>query len=87
MLHKIRWDQPPRFQHLTTTYSGFRVDGTTPTRLLDGGTSKPPFGDCAIYSEPAVTGTARSSSDLLSKEEVVSFVPVARYFARHAGNM
>ena len=33
-------------------YSGFRVDDTNPQkRLLDDGPSKPPLGDCAIYSE------------------------------------
>ena len=37
------------------TYSGFRVDGTGTQRcLLYGDPHKPPFGECAIYSETTV---------------------------------
>ena len=60
-------------------YSGFRVDGTsTPICLLDGGPYKPPFGDCAIYSQSTIKNkqskhqcrwsggrTSRSSSPVL----------------------
>ena len=35
-------------------YSAFRVDGTNSYMWLDGGSYKPPLGDCAIYSEPTI---------------------------------
>ena len=34
--------------------SGFRVDGTNPKMSLHGDLYKPPFGDCAIYSQSTV---------------------------------
>ena len=43
----------PRKQASQLHYSGFRVDGTGTQRCpSDRGPYRPPFGDCAIYSEP-----------------------------------
>ena len=52
------------FQCLFFHYSGFRVDATQPPRcVLYRGPSKPPFGDCAIYSETTVVGQNPENRD------------------------
>ena len=47
---------------LLSFYSGFRVDGTDPKMSFRWGPYMPPFGDCAIYSQPRLNPLYQKTS-------------------------